>query len=55
MSAFTDGRRNKTARKYVTQCKRCGRAIYADEPRSWDTGLLLGLSHDRCIQRGATA
>ena len=46
-SAFTDHRRSKTARKYVTQCKICRQAIHEDEPRQW-LASPMGLSHERC-------
>lgn len=47
VSAFTDSRRPKTARKYRTQCKICKTAIYEDQPAAWRTAP-MGLSHEGC-------
>ena len=46
-SAYTENRRAKTARKYVSQCKKCKFAIYEDEARVWLTSP-MGLSHKEC-------
>lgn len=46
-SAYTESRRKKTARKYRTQCKVCGYAIYMDDPATWHTSP-MGLSHEGC-------
>lgn len=47
-SAYTDSRRSKTARKYVTHCKVCLTAVYGDEPYTWRTNP-MGISHDACV------
>lgn len=49
-SAFTDQRRAKVTRKYRTQCKHCGMAVYEDQPAKWSSGenKPVGLVHEEC-------
>lgn len=48
-SVYTEQRRKKTARKYVSQCKMCTHSIFEDEPRTWQDKP-MGLSHDWCVE-----
>ena len=47
-TAGIGARRPKDARKYRTQCKNCGEALYGDEAAVWQSATPIGLIHERC-------